>query len=534
MTTIVFVFTYWLCLILTVLTGLVEAQVPGVVISEPTFLNSGSLVAPGVVFSNEVVGELPTKKGEESATNLLPRRAFEDLWRGEIVIDDVTLAMKGELRSQIANTAKVAVSTDPVRLFRVQSKDTSQHLGYALILDEVGKYRPITFLVAFDERDRVLDLQVLVYREHIGKGIESPRFTRQFRKKNSGSKLKLHRDIRNLAGATLSARAAVRAVRRALATIQLTARSTDFDLDWQRREGDSLIDSWLVSQVEDSSEMESEPLTEASVTRLGSRARPAMGTILRIDGYGENSAQAISLAFDEVERIEALLSRWRSDSDVMRVEKAPVGTPVEVSATTIRCVQEALAAAEASGGAFDPTLVPNGYRKVFVDPVGSTITLLSEGLILDLGGIGKGFALDRAAEVLEANRLNSALLDFGGQLLALDAPPGQSAWDVAIFDPRSSDALLGSVPLVRGSIATSSSYERGDHIVDPRKQEVATIALSTTILADQATCADATSTTLAVLGPRHAERFLKTVPGSGAVILVEGEDSPRIYGHLPH
>ena len=89
------------------------------------------------------------------------------------------------------------------------------------------------------------------------------------------------------------------------------------------------------------------------------------------------------------------------------------------------------------------------------------------------------------------------------------------------------------MPLVRASVATSSDYERGDHIVDPRKGEVAAVSLSTTIFASKATRADAASTTLAVLGPEHAERFLAKIPGGAAVILVEGEDSPRILGNLP-
>jgi len=305
-------------------------------------------------------------------------------------------------------------------------------------------------------------------------------------------------------------------------------------LDWQRRDGDRLIDSWSGSDAAAAEPVAVAAESELPQSHLVSRARPAMGTILRIDGYGQNAAEAIALAFDEVERIEALLSRWRPDSDILRIERAPAGTAVKVSATTIRCVQEALAAAVASDGVFDPTLVPDGYQKILIDAVDSTVTLMEEDLILDLGGIGKGFALDRAAELLESNGLNSVLLDFGGQLLALDPPPGQSAWDVAIFDPRSSGALLGSVPLVRASIATSSGYERGDHIVDPHKQEAVSVALSTTILADQATSADAMSTTLAVLGPGHAERFLETVSGGGAVILVQGEDSPRTYGHLRH
>ena len=527
-----FVFTTWLCLICTFLTVSVEAQNHPVVSFGTNFFCSGGQVAPGAVLSRAVTAESKLPEGNtEPVVRRLSRKTFEELWDQQIVIDEVTLSMKGDLRRQIAKRAKIVVSSDPVRMFRVQTKKSGKELGYALILDEVGKYRPITFMVALDAKDRVLDLQVLVYREHIGKGIESPRFTRQFRNKDSGSKLKLHRDIKNLAGATLSARASVRAVRRALATVQQTVRS-QMELDWQRSDAESLGQPWSSQEVGRMEESPSE-VEEVPLAKPVSRARPAMGTILRIDAYGANAANGIAAAFAEVERVEALLSRWRLDSDVIRVEKATVGTPVTVSPITLECVQAALVAARDSGGAFDPTLVFEGYQQVKVDASSSTITLQAENLILDLGGIGKGFALDRAADVLEAHGLHSALLDFGGQLLALDPPPDQLAWEVGIFDPRSYGTLLGSIPLVRASVATSSDYERGDHIVDPRKGKVAAVSLSTTIFASKATRADAASTTLAVLGPEHAEQFLAKIPDVAAVILVEGEDSPRILGNLP-
>ena len=463
---------------------------------------------------------LSLEKTGEAVSPRLSKKVFEQLWQQDVDLDEVTIQIDGELRVRIAKRAKIAVSRDPVRIFRIQSVDTGKALGHALILDEVGKYRPITFLVALDSKDRVIDLQVLVYREHIGQAIRSPRFTRQFREKDAQSMLKLHRDIRNLAGATLSARASVRAVRRALATIRETVRS-EMDLEWQPAVLDKAFGP---SDVGRASEKAHKSLT---------RARPAMGTILRIEAYGADAARAIDVAFADVDRLENLLSRWRPGTDVVRVEQAAVATPVPVSSATIRCVQAALSAARDSEGAFDPTLVSGGYKKVIVDESSSTITLLADDLVLDLGGIAKGFALDRAAEILESNGISVALLDFGGQLLALDPPPGKSAWDVGIFDPRQSGMLLRSVQLVRASLATSADYERGHHIIDPRRGDLACVALSTTILASDATRADAASTMLAVLGPEHAERIVTMVPGGAAVILVAGEDTPRIVGDLP-
>lgn len=447
-------------------------------------------------------------------------QAISTAWPQAARYESVVLEMKGDLRQRIAQRCGSAVPSEPVMLVRV-SDAKQQWIGDAVLLDEIGKYRPITFLVAIHPEKRVHDLQVLVYREHIGKQIASPRFTRQFRNRAAQPPFQLHREIRNLSGATLSARASVRAVRRALATVAEVCDGKS-PIRWK---------PWL-SPV--SSTVEGEVEADRSVPVV--RVRPAMGTVLRVEVYGPEAEQVISEVFDEVRRLEELLSRWNPHSDVSRVEQAPAGQPVKVSADTIECVSAALRIARESGGAFDPTLVADGYLQIDVDRATGTITRQRDDLILDLGGIGKGYALDRAAEILRELGHSRALLDFGGQLLALDPPPGESSWLVGIHDPRvkgsGTNSLLCSIPLVGSSLATSATYEKGDHIIDPQQGQAAVVALSTTVLIPDATRADAFSTALAVLGPDHADRLLDRVPGAGALILVAGEKSARGYGKL--
>jgi len=455
-------------------------------------------------------------------------QAISTAWPQAAVYESVVLEMKGDLRQRIAQRCGSAVPAEPVMLVRV-SDAKQQWIGDAVLLDEIGKYRPITFLVAIHPEKRVHDLQVLVYREHIGKQIASPRFTRQFRNRAAQPPFQLHREIRNLSGATLSARASVRAVRRALATVAEVC------------DGKSPI-SWKTWPSAVSSTVEGEVETDRSVPVVRSvpviRVRPAMGTVLRVEVYGPEADQVISEVFAEVRRLEDLLSRWNPHSDVSRVEQAPAGHPVKVSADTIECVSAALQIARESGGAFDPTLVADGYLRIDVDRATGTITRQRDDLILDLGGIGKGYALDRAAEILRELGHSRALLDFGGQLLALDPPPGESTWMVGIHDPRvkesGANSLLRSIPLVRSSLATSATYEKGDHIIDPQQGHAAVVALSTTVLTPDATRADAFSTALAVLGPNHAHPLLNRIPGAGALILVAGEKSARGYGKLGH
>jgi len=320
-----------------------------------------------------VPSESERKPGElilpEKTSGKFDREILQELWPGEILVEKCIVPIEGELKRAIVQRCRVKTTDHLSTIFRIRDAK-SQELGHVVILDEIGKYRPITFFVALDARDHVLDLQVLVYREHIGKEIESARFTRQFRDKRSSSILKLHRDIRNLSGATLSARAAVRAVRRALATVEEAVRADD-GLLWQRHSGPVLTygdlgggEPFSASGMEPSPPAEQEIGKTSGSTvsfrngeeKLIQRARPAMGTILKIDVFGDHALAAVDAAFAEVERIESLHSRWRRDSDVCKVEAASTGQAVKVSAETIEVVERALQMSRESGGAFDLTL----------------------------------------------------------------------------------------------------------------------------------------------------------------------------------
>ena len=468
----------------------------------------------------------------EKTSGFFSRDLISDLWNPNVLVDRCHVPVEGEVKKKIVERSRVRTTDQHTSLFRISDADGKKS-GHVVILDEVGKYRPITFFVALDEDLRVLDLQVLVYREHIGQEIESPRFTRQFRDKKLDKSLKLHRGIRNLSGATLSARAAVRAVRRAMATVEVS-ESQNLDLHWQTLSGSSLTYGEPAM---------AEPVTasgpeEVSVLRSGleekpvavERARPAMGTVLKMEVYGDQALKAVEAAYSEVERLESLHSRWKAGSDVLRVEAAPVGVAVKVAIETIEVVEKALAMSRESGGAFDLTLKKDGFRSVEVDREKGTIALLRSGLILDLGGIGKGYALDRAALVLESHGCNRALLDFGGQLLALDPPPGETSWPVGIFDPRDGKSILHELPLVRSSLATTARYERGEHLVQLLDSSSPSRILTTSVLCDSAAEADALSTTVALVSHERANEVLGNYRNASAVILVDGENQPRFVG----
>lgn len=376
--------------------------------------------------------------------------------------------------------------------------------GHAIIAEEIGKFQPITFIVACTPEMRVKRVAVMVYRETVGNEVRRRRFLSQFVGRTLQDRLRLNREVVNVAGATYSCRAIARGVKKVLHTIDELVVGTK-----RRRELD-----WSAVKLE----KERRKLSSREPRR---GMRYLMGTLFEITCYGEQRRVAAARrdAFDEVARLEDLLSSYRAHSEISRVNREAMHGPVRISPDTFACLEAALVLARRTGGAFDPTLVRNGYKAVELDREARTVRFLRLGLHLDLGGIGKGFALDRARKILERHGVNRALLDFGGQVLALDAPPGASGWIVMVQDPEEPGGFLGYYDAVRVSISTSASYERGRHIVDPRRGTAADSVLSATVCSASATAADALSTALNVLGAGAVDALHSGLDG-GAVLVV--------------
>ncbi len=237
------------------------------------------------------------------------------------------------------------------------------------------------------------------------------------------------------------------------------------------------------------------------------RARWIMGTILEITAHGP--ASAVSAAFAEVERLDRVLSLYKEDSELSALNR---------STAAFRCspdLWEAVAAsldyARRSGGAFDPTVLPParrgkaalasvGHEKVRLDPALRTVRFTAPGMALDFGGIGKGLALDHAARVLKDAGVRAAFLNFGGQILALGAPPGTDGWSVEAPGGR-------TLTVKDASVSTSGDSERPGHILSPFTGEPVRRAGSVTVVAPTGAEADAWSTALFVLGPAARPGF---------------------------
>ena len=239
-----------------------------------------------------------------------------------------------------------------------------------------------------------------------------------------------------------------------------------------------------------------------------------MGTVFTVAAWGPDSASlrtAVAAAYDSVRAVDSVLSTFRDDSEISRVNRgAGSDRPETISPMFAAVLQEALDIARLTDGAFDPTL--RDWRGVIFDSVARTVRL-RRGLALDFGGIAKGYALDRAALGLEA-AADSAVLDLGGQLLV--APRrGASFRDpqdpahrrvVGISDPdHPLDALaLIDIPPGRISVSTSAQGEQPGHIRDPRTGAAATAARSVTVVAPSGMAADAWSTAFFVMGCARA------------------------------
>jgi len=264
----------------------------------------------------------------------------------------------------------------------------------------------------------------------------------------------------------------------------------------------------------------------------------AMGTDVLVVAAGERidvAADAVHALFVVWERI---LSRFRPESELSLLN-ASAGQPFAASAVLFEAVSTALGAAVATGGLFDPTLLPDlvriGYDRSFDDlgseqpgtlarPVGggawrrieldreSRSIVLPRGAALDLGGIAKGMAVDAALERLGEIGVANALVSAGGDLAVRGLPPGLGSWPVAVGE----DAAT-TLPLVRGALATSGRSRRAwkqgaadrHHLLDPRTGEPARSGVrEVTVAAVTCAQAEAAATAIFVLGPRLAAELV--------------------------
>lgn len=244
---------------------------------------------------------------------------------------------------------------------------------------------------------------------------------------------------------------------------------------------------------------------QAAAAAPARRVQYLMGTLFDIQAYGAGADAAITEAFAETARLDRALSLYKEDSDLSKLN-ASRGEAFACSPALWEALAASVAYAKATGGAFDPTVRPVlingpeklasvGYQKLELDAAKKTARLRAPGMAVDFGGIGKGIALDHAVHILRLRRINSALLNFGGQIYALGAPPDADAWAVTV--ESSSETFF----LRDASISSSGNTQQPGHIASPFTGRRIYESYSSVVVAPSATEADAWSTALFVLGP---------------------------------
>lgn len=300
----------------------------------------------------------------------------------------------------------------------------------------------------------------------------------------------------------------------------------------------------------------------APVPDLVEDSRLAMGSSLRIAVWTRDTAgasQAMQRVFAEFDRLDRTLSVWHADSDVSRLNAAAGRGPVPVGADTLAVLAAAIDAGRATGGKFDITFgalsdvwrfdhdqdgrVPSAaeiarrlplvdYTAVRVDAVAGTAQLGREGVRVHLGGIGKGYAVDRGVRMLRDAGFSDFLIQSGGDLYA-SGTRGDRPWRAGLADPRGvGGASFAAIDLRDETFSTSGDYERAfvkdgvryHHILDPDTGEPARLCRSVTIVAPSAMTADWVSTGAFILGPDAGMRLVESLPDVEAVIVTAGND----------
>ena len=297
-------------------------------------------------------------------------------------------------------------------------------------------------------------------------------------------------------------------------------------------------------------------LTCAAETTIRYEAsHDAMGTSFTVVCYGRDRdylAEVVNEVFEEIDGLDAQMSNYRPESELSRINREAARQSVVVEPRLFQLVRDAVRTSEETGGAFDITVGPLmkswgffrgrgrlpsrkelaqvlkrvGYWHITLEAAPRTVRFEEEGIELDLGGLGKGYAVDQAVEILRANGITSALVSSGtSSIYALGAPPAQRGWKVTVRDPFDAIKVGDVIYLKNCSLSTSGNYEKFfklggriySHIMNPKTGLPVENMLSTTVLAPRATAGDALSTAFYVLGVEGSKKYLARHPNLAAV-----------------
>lgn len=278
-----------------------------------------------------------------------------------------------------------------------------------------------------------------------------------------------------------------------------------------------------------------------------------MGTAINVELWHEDAEQGRVLTqsvMNEMRRIDDLMSTYKPESELSAVNTNAANGPVHISTELFALIEHALDFSDVTSGAFDITYASAGqhydyrsgkkpdkqqlqaalpainYHHVKLDTQQTTVEFLYPGVRIDLGGIAKGYAVDRSIGILQGAGVRNALVSAGGDTRVIgkrwDRP-----WNVGIRNPRDKDSIVSMIPLENSAISTSGDYERYfeddgvryHHILNPGTGESTHEIHSSSIIGNVATDTDALSTSVFVLGVEKGLQLINSIPDTEAVII---------------
>jgi thiamine biosynthesis lipoprotein len=288
------------------------------------------------------------------------------------------------------------------------------------------------------------------------------------------------------------------------------------------------------------------------------KKKSLLGSPFEITVVATDSVQAnqfINMAFDEVTRIEHLISDWIPTTQISKVNQQAGIAAVKVDLEVFELVERALKISKLTDGAFDisyasmdkiwkfdgsmktmPTeeaikksVAKVGYEHILLDANNTTIFLENEGMKLGLGGIGQGYIADKIKVLLQKNGCTSGLVNVSGDINTWGKQPNGANWSVGIVNPMNKNKVFATFPLYDSAVETSGSYEkyvtfngkRYSHIIDPRTGYPATGIVSVSVFAKQTELADALATGIFVLGVEVGLDLVNQLKGIGCIIVDE-------------
>lgn len=292
-------------------------------------------------------------------------------------------------------------------------------------------------------------------------------------------------------------------------------------------------------------------------------SRMSMACLYAIDAYSaadENALHAaLDAALDEVDRIDRLMSHYKPESPLSQINREASRREVAIDPELFAFIERSMRYSEETDGAFDVTVGPLmkawgffrgeghlpeesqlatarrvvGARHVILTRDRRTIRFDSDGVELDLGGIAKGYAVDRSIGILKSRGVTAALVSSGGSTVyGLGSPPDQTAWRVDIQDPVNAGKIAYTVLLKDRSLSVAGSSEKSfeaggitySHIMDPRTGKPVQGMLSVAVLTKTGTEGDALDDALFVLGPSKSAEYLKHFPDAEALFFLPDAD----------